>query len=555
MDNFGIKVAALLANVLMITAFGVLAAAAFGDISEAGWLVGFVILGSSAIGQLHTLYSVSNLFSERPTLIMGIINGCADGSALLFLVFREIYESGVSLGAIFTGYIVGPLLITTCLALFLWPRWPLVPAAPPVEAAATAGAWKQAPNEERDEPSAAADNTDPPPNTLEPSREGTGVDMEEQDAKATSDAQHASAAAGEHQTEAPLEGKSDPPSRAESDSEEARAAAPVLAAKSGSMQGSGSVSRAHSLESVVPVEDEQPKGGPAPVEGGSDGAKLVPADKAHPYMGLSLKQQALSPVFLGLSAFSIVSLFKFSFYLAAFDAQADFLGQEDGIYTRVLGIVMSCAIVVVPLVGLGIDRYGLHKAVVANFALSLAVSVVQLIPNLEIQAFGTVLFLVFRGFVFTVLSGCLAAEFGFANFGALIGSTSFVAGLLGLLISPLFDLSLNTFDGDFTVANSIVLGFTLLVQGPFTWYYWRYRMAADAAGEMQMTASVEADSSSAAAPVVVEDTASVHSESGDQTAAAADSTAGDAAPAQAAEAAADTSAAQASADGTDDSLA
>ena len=503
MDNFGIKVAALLANGLMIVAFSVLAAVAFGSISEAGWMAGFVILGASAIGQLHTLYSVSNLFSERPTLIMGIINGCADGSALLFLVFRSIYESGVSLGAIFVGYIAGPLLITTFLALFLWPWWPLVPVLGNAAAVAQ---------------SSAAESTDVKPTDVKPKVDpvtlgeqegapetnatgdpagaqtpmpcaGDAADQEHASSKNTVDEQSALVSSG---------GGSSENSVVDSDSAAATADATRPAEQAAGHGAADEADTAAAPEAAVDgAEEEEDAGAAAPSK------QLVPADRAHPYMGLPLKEQALSPVFLGLAAFSVVSLFKFSFYLAAFDAQANFLGQEGGTYTTVLGIVMSCAIAVVPVIGLGIDRYGLHKAVVANFALSLAVSIVTLIPNLEIQAFGTVLFLVFRGFVFTVLSGCLAAEFGFANFGALIGSVSFIAGLLGLLISPLFDLSLNTFDGDFTVANAIVAVFTVVVQGPFTVYYWRYRMGVDSLGAEDDAASVRSgDSSSAAAPVV-----------------------------------------------------
>ena len=467
MDLYGIKVASLVANALMITAFGVLAATAYGDVSEVGWLIGFVILGSSAIGQLHTLYSISNLFGERPTLVMGMINGCADGSALLFLVFRLIYESGVELGAIFVGYIVGPLLITTCLALFLWPQWPLVPAATgdliseaeQDESTATKGGWSaKAPSLEDEH----ADNTDSDPATGPASNENTLLD-----------------AVAEHNTDSKAVESAEGHSNDSGNSADENSG------------NRGTEATVDSSEEAATVPPHSAGEGPAPehigeLAGVAAATTLAAPSLAYPYLGMTLKQQAASPVFLGLAAFSVVSLFKFSFYLAAFDAQADFLGQDDGEYTTILGIVMACAIAVVPLVGMGIDHHGLHKAVAVNFGLSVAVSIVTLIPNLEIQAFGTVLFLVFRGFVFTVLSGCLAAEFGFANFGALIGSVSFVAGLLGLLISPLFDLSLNTFDGDFTVANSIVAVFTLVVQGPFTWYYWRYRTYRD--GETAGTA-------------------------------------------------------------------
>jgi len=498
MDNFGIKVAALLANVLMIVAFSVLAAVAFGSISEAGWMAGFVILGASAIGQVHTLFSVSNLFSERPTLIMGIINGCADGSALLFLVFRSIYESGVSLGAIFVGYIVGPLLITTCLALFLWPWWPLVPVLGNAAAVAQSSAAESTDVKPKVDPVTPLGEQEGAPETNatgDPAGAQTpmpctsdAADQEHASSKNTVDEQSALVSAG---------GGSSENSVVDSDSAAAATRPAEQAAGHGTADEPDEADAAVAPEAAVDGAEDEDAGAAAPSK------QLVPEDRAHPYMGLPLKEQALSPVFLGLAAFSLVSLFKFSFYLAAFDAQANFLGQEGGTYTTVLGIVMSCAIAVVPVIGLGIDRYGLHNAVVANFAFSLAVSIVTLIPNLEIQAFGTVLFLVFRGFVFTVLSGCLAAEFGFANFGALIGSVSFIAGLLGLLISPLFDLSLNTFDGDFTVANAIVAVFTVVVQGPFTVYYWRYRMGVDSLGAEDDAASVRSgDSSSAAAPVV-----------------------------------------------------
>ena len=417
MDLYGVKVASFVGLACLFVAYGTMAAAADGSAPDDAYFPGFIFLGLGQTGQLHPLYSISYLFPGYESLIIGIINGFADSAVVVFLLFRQLYEAGISLTAIFTGYMLGPLLLATLAAAFVWPWRPL---------------------SEADTPVYEADKTQPPSSELV-EKEGEPAPQQTPGAKAT-------------------------PSPAQA--------------------WGGSSSEEHADDSASCASSTHPP----PTLADEETATTVPPpaagpafDPQYPYASASFMQQLCSPLYLGLAVYKVISLTKFSWYLSMIGTYLDELGQQDGAYVTILGAVLPIGVVLVLVVGSIIDRAGMEVAMAANFAASLGVSIITLIPNLQVQVVGFVVFAFFRAGLFTILSAILGKEFTFLTFGRLIGVLSVVAGLLGLLNQPLFDYTLQQLGGNFAMANGIYAGASLL-QGIFVVYYWRYRKVADGPG-------------------------------------------------------------------------
>ena len=513
MDTYGVKVSALTSAALLFIAFGTMAATANGALPESTYFAAFCILGVGQIGQLHTLFSVSSLFPGYESLVVGVINGMADSAIVVFLVFNiAVLQGGVDFWVVIVVHIAGPVFMAACFAVFLWPWRPVEPlalreAAQPggahnatsgkasptsgVELTTMTGAHAgsvqvSSSSEEEEESIENAAQAAPTPGASEASDAQVEVEVKDKAeqpksvigtaGEETADAESGASSAHAHAADT-TEESLNMNTKKQTGSEVSASTGDDVVVQS---EAAGFVERERELtaatDHAAAVESVQPV--------------PVPFTPKFPYANADFKVQLASPLYVYLALFTVVNLFKFSFYLSSVDAHLNHLGQDGTTYTQIFSSLLPTGLVFVLVVGSMIDHLGLHVAVAANLAASILLSIVTLIPVLEVQVLGFILFALFRAHLFTVLTSILAAEFTFGSFGRLIGIASLVAALVGLLNSPLFDLAVDTFDGDFTVANVILFALTVLLQLPFAVFYWRYRTAAD--GGLFTEASVAA---------------------------------------------------------------
>lgn len=179
----------------------------------------------------------------------------------------------------------------------------------------------------------------------------------------------------------------------------------------------------------------------------------------------SFRDQACSVDYALVVTFMAVNLLKFNFYLSSVGNQAFAFSDDAGKYLDYLGIILPASALWQLLVGPMLDRYGVVVGCYVQVVVGILFSILSLIPNIKVQV-GTFIALgLFRSLMFSTLVSFLASRFGFRNFGRLAGVTVFIGGSFAALQYPLVDLSMKTFDGDFTVANLIILGLSVAQLG------------------------------------------------------------------------------------------
>ena len=126
----------------------------------------------------------------------------------------------------------------------------------------------------------------------------------------------------------------------------------------------------------------------------------------------------------------------------------------------VFGIILPLGFFAQFAIGPLLDHYGTVAGLTALWGLGMLFSVVNLIPNLAVQAFGFAVFAAFRAFIFTNMVSWMSLAFGPQHVGKLIGVVVLCGGLVGLLQSPLLQWALAVAPplGSFTPPNALMLG-------------------------------------------------------------------------------------------------
>ena len=114
-----------------------------------------------------------------------------------------------------------------------------------------------------------------------------------------------------------------------------------------------------------------------------------------------------------------------------------------------------------PFIGMLLDRKGLKAGFVAVYAFKFLHSLIVLLPNIDVQIAGFIIFAIFRGCFFAVSSAYLVQTFGPETFGRIFGISATIGAVFSLLQSPLVALSVAT--QNFSISNLIVLSMTVLV--------------------------------------------------------------------------------------------
>eukprot|EP01138_Halocafeteria_seosinensis_P005630 gb/GECG01005755.1/.p1 GENE.gb/GECG01005755.1/~~gb/GECG01005755.1/.p1 ORF type:complete len:573 (+),score=56.39 gb/GECG01005755.1/:1-1719(+) len=198
------------------------------------------------------------------------------------------------------------------------------------------------------------------------------------------------------------------------------------------------------------------------------------AELYYPHLGKRFSEQATTWRFVGGAAFTWINILKFNYFFVSLNSLLEELGDTDGTYTQLFGWISLAGVGAVFVTGTIIDKFGLVGGFWGSNISGILLSALSLIPVLELQVLTFIVFVIFRSFLFSITATFLSAEFGFDNFGKLIGITFCIGGGFGFLAQPLLILGLETFNRDFTIPGLIVLGVTLLqMTFPILYSYYR----------------------------------------------------------------------------------
>ena len=96
-------------------------------------------------------------------------------------------------------------------------------------------------------------------------------------------------------------------------------------------------------------------------------------------------------------------------------------------------VVSPCGVVIIPLIGVMLDRLGFAVVLGLGTCLAIAFALICLIPSVDAQYGAFVCYAWFRTTLFSTLFAYVADQFGFRYFGLLCGIVLAVAGALGMV--------------------------------------------------------------------------------------------------------------------------
>ncbi|EOD18106.1 hypothetical protein EMIHUDRAFT_461330 [Emiliania huxleyi CCMP1516] len=163
-----------------------------------------------------------------------------------------------------------------------------------------------------------------------------------------------------------------------------------------------------------------------------------------------------------------VHLLQCQFLLGNVGTQLDEKG-DDGTARITFSACLSLTILVSPLVGHFIDRFGFAVSFAVINSIFLAISVLLLLPSLAAQYVMAVLNAISRVSLWSCFFSYTGATFSFYHFGKLAGGGLLLAATVSLLQFPLLDLTLGPFEGDFTFVNALFAAMSCALYPAIFW--------------------------------------------------------------------------------------
>jgi hypothetical protein len=349
------------------------------------------------------LLSVASLFTRSP-LALSLISGSFDAGSGVFLVFRLLYARGTPLRTLLAAFLGGPVLCMVALALAL---------------------WREAP--------------------FEPPRSSPASPRAVLAALAASGSVHGARAAL-----APLAPGASPAAAATAAVQQADEAATAAGADK------AAAAEAEAAEAVAASE----AAAAPPFLPGLNAARLV----ALPLLG-----QLTTAEYLAFLAYFCALALRFNWYLASVSLQLGALGSAADIdpYLTALGYLMpTLALPAVLVAGHVLDTRGPLAGLALLSCLGALLSALQLVPSLPLQGLAALVFVLYRGTLFSCLSVLLSHLFGFARLSALVGTVTCLSGVFSLLTTPLLGWGVAS---GFAAPNFLLLALCLASLGFPAW--------------------------------------------------------------------------------------
>ncbi|KAL4450614.1 hypothetical protein ABPG77_000970, partial [Micractinium sp. CCAP 211/92] len=150
----------------------------------------------------------------------------------------------------------------------------------------------------------------------------------------------------------------------------------------------------------------------------------------------TFSEQFWSTEALGMGIFYTLNVFIMQFYLGTTRLQLSNKGDK-GQYTDFANIVVAFAFLTIPIIGWLLDKKGYGITLGTINGLNMASSILQAIPNLQVQVVTIITWMIARFFMYSSYFAIFGNLFGFKNFGKLVAADNIVNSLFGLLQYPL----------------------------------------------------------------------------------------------------------------------
>ena len=388
-------------------------------------LPAFSCLGIAAAANYLPLLSVASLFTHR-SLALSVLSGSFDAGSGVPLIMRLLYESGTPFSTILIAQLAGPIALMLLLAVFIWRDVPYDSPSKDISVDNKKGHLSVREAGVIEEGSMGAGPLVDAPTTGSSSNtdtQGVSLSLSQMDSPQQPP-----------KYEILVQGATLPSTSTAEEN-------PSTAAK----EATGSIIQSTSQQALTP----------------SSNCPFFPSLNIVHLQALSLPRQLLTLEYLGfLVYFSVLSL-RFNYFLSTTTSQIDAMeGREEDLGTALGFFMPTLAIPAVLLAGWFMGRWGPLAGMSLLSSLGVAVSALHMVPSPKLQYLTYILFVFFRGALFSALSVFLSVVFGFSTLGALVGTATAVAGIFSLLSTPLLSWGLAG-DGGFKYPNSLILALTI----------------------------------------------------------------------------------------------
>ncbi|KAL4854004.1 Large neutral amino acids transporter small subunit 3 [Chlorella vulgaris] len=170
----------------------------------------------------------------------------------------------------------------------------------------------------------------------------------------------------------------------------------------------------------------------------------------------TFSEQFWSTEALGMGVFYTLNVFIMQFYLGTTRLQLEKKG-DDGQYTDFANIIVAFACLGIPTIGWLLDKKGYGTTLGTINGLNVLSSILQAVPNLQIQVLTLLTWMISRFFMYSSYFAIFGNLFGFTNFGKLVAADNIFNSLFGLLQFPLANLGLRVGYMWINISQAVVL--------------------------------------------------------------------------------------------------
>ncbi|GAV51697.1 hypothetical protein ZYGR_0AF01680 [Zygosaccharomyces rouxii] len=181
----------------------------------------------------------------------------------------------------------------------------------------------------------------------------------------------------------------------------------------------------------------------------------------------SIKEQISNPMFYLMVVFTTICMLRINYYVATIRSQEEYLLGDHELALRLNSIfdvlLPLGGVVAIPLTGAILDHMKTFDILITLFTSSVVVGFLGLIPkSFTLHLIGILILVVYRPFVYTVISDYTAKVFGFDTFGTVYGLLISISGMFNMVQSILDRLTHTTFKMNPTPLNSILVLITVV---------------------------------------------------------------------------------------------
>ncbi|KAJ0121676.1 major facilitator superfamily transporter [Diaporthe amygdali] len=178
-------------------------------------------------------------------------------------------------------------------------------------------------------------------------------------------------------------------------------------------------------------------------------------------------QQIRSPWFILICLFTVIQMTRINYFVATIRPQYEALLHSHDRAVQInnffdlalpIGGILS-----IPFIGLLLDHFSTVVVLFWLVAVTTAIGVFGIIPEMWAAYTNIILFVLYRPFYYTAVSDYSAKVFGFKTFGTVYGTIICLSGLFNFSQSGLDYLLHSTFEGDPIPVNLMLLSLGLVV--------------------------------------------------------------------------------------------